>query len=381
MTAVGTTGTLLLTALIALFLSPRSPRKGDHHLPNHRRSTRLARFVQLFCNGLVAALYALHVILRSILDGYATEYVIVTDIVLLYAWLLAFFYMRRLKTPASFSQGLPLSIFWLLNLASLCIEISGMDSPRWFFQLSSPLGQTELALFALRLSGVIVALTTAVVYVIINRTPRGYSPLDNFEGSTNADPKTSDAERGVASPPALPPSTTNDSSATSFNGRPVAHHSHAHTSKEAPTNQHHHSSQGHGHGHAHSASHSQAGGSVKMREGTVWQNFGQHAKTLMPFLWPSHHMLLQLRILFCICLLVCGRVVNLYVPICYKTVVDKLTPTNTSASVAFPIGAILIYALLRFLQGGGSGSSGFINNLRFQCGNTKYICMDEYIHI
>ena len=80
----------------------------------------------------------------------------------------------------------------------------------------------------------------------------------------------------------------------------------------------------------------------------------------------SGHPLLQLRVIACFLILVGGRVINVYVPIYYKKIINALTPnqqTNTTSyldlalgfthpatGITFPIASILIYILLRFLQ-------------------------------
>lgn len=80
------------------------------------------------------------------------------------------------------------------------------------------------------------------------------------------------------------------------------------------------------------------------------------------------HILLQLRVVTCFLILVSGRVINLYVPIYYKKIVNALTPTSmyggnqthyldvfygitfASNGITFPIASILIYVFLKFLQ-------------------------------
>lgn len=74
--------------------------------------------------------------------------------------------------------------------------------------------------------------------------------------------------------------------------------------------------------------------------------------------------LLQLRVLACFVILVGGRIINVYVPIYYRNIVNALTPSYMPASnhthqldtslglsgVTFPLASILIYVFLRFLQ-------------------------------
>ncbi|XP_060533960.1 ATP-binding cassette sub-family B member 6-like isoform X2 [Cylas formicarius] len=95
---------------------------------------------------------------------------------------------------------------------------------------------------------------------------------------------------------------------------------------------------------------------------STWTGAWKKFKTLAPFLWPKKDVCLQIRVLFCFCLLGLGRVVNLNVPIYNKYVVDSLTP-EAGKELEFRWDWILIYAGLKFLQGSGA-AGGLLNNLR-----------------
>lgn len=58
--------------------------------------------------------------------------------------------------------------------------------------------------------------------------------------------------------------------------------------------------------------------------------------------------------------MIAGRVINVYVPIYSKKIVDSLSGGESS----FRWDWILIYVMFKFLQGGGTGSMGVLNNLR-----------------
>lgn len=60
---------------------------------------------------------------------------------------------------------------------------------------------------------------------------------------------------------------------------------------------------------------------------STWTNLWYKIKVLAPFLWPRSSFLLQLRVLFCFVLLICGRLINLYVPIYNKKIVDSVSIT------------------------------------------------------
>nr|XP_012152493.1 PREDICTED: ATP-binding cassette sub-family B member 6, mitochondrial isoform X2 [Megachile rotundata] len=92
---------------------------------------------------------------------------------------------------------------------------------------------------------------------------------------------------------------------------------------------------------------------------STWKNAWYRIKTLAPFLWPNSFML-QLRVIFCFGLLIAGRLINLYVPIYNKRIVDSVSETP----VTFRWDLVLIYVAFKFLQGGGTGGMGVLNNLR-----------------
>lgn len=92
---------------------------------------------------------------------------------------------------------------------------------------------------------------------------------------------------------------------------------------------------------------------------STWRNAWYKIKTLAPFLWPKSFML-QLRVVFCFGLLIGGRLINLYVPIYNKWIVDSASETP----LLFRWDLVLIYVTFKFLQGGGVGSMGLLNNLR-----------------
>ena len=124
----------------------------------------------------------------------------------------------------------------------------------------------------------------------------------------------------------------------------------------------------------------QSQGIILKSEGSTFSDIWKKFRMLLPFVWPKGNMFLQMLVLICFVILVAGRAVNLLVPIYYKKIVNALTPTSTpsqgngtykwtSASnnnehISFPVEFILIYILLRFLQGGAVGTMGLLNNLR-----------------
>ena len=124
----------------------------------------------------------------------------------------------------------------------------------------------------------------------------------------------------------------------------------------------------------------QSQGVILKSEGSTFSDIWKKFRMLLPFVWPKGNMFLQLLVLICFLILAAGRAVNLLVPIYYKKIVNALTPTSTPSQgnetykwtatlndnqhISFPVEFILIYILLRFLQGGAVGTMGLLNNLR-----------------
>ena len=71
-------------------------------------------------------------------------------------------------------------------------------------------------------------------------------------------------------------------------------------------------------------------------------------RTLLPYLWPRNAPDLRLRVLAAAGLLVCAKVVNVYVPLLYKFAVDALS-APAAQLVAVPVLFLLAYGLARVL--------------------------------
>ncbi|XP_063853359.1 ATP-binding cassette sub-family B member 6-like [Scylla paramamosain] len=97
-------------------------------------------------------------------------------------------------------------------------------------------------------------------------------------------------------------------------------------------------------------------------QGSTWRGFFRKLSVLLPFIWPKKSPVLQCAVLFCFILLVLGRVANVFVPLYYKLIVDGLG--GSGGEPTFVWDAVLVYVALKFLQGGGTGGTGLLNNLR-----------------
>uniref|UniRef100_A0A336MLG8 ATP-binding cassette sub-family B member 6 n=1 Tax=Culicoides sonorensis TaxID=179676 RepID=A0A336MLG8_CULSO len=116
---------------------------------------------------------------------------------------------------------------------------------------------------------------------------------------------------------------------------------------------------------------------------STWSDSLRKMRTLFPFLWPKKDVFLQFRVIFCFVLLLAGRIINVYVPVYNKKIVDSLSEPNPS----FRWDWILLYVGMKFLQGGGTGSMGVLNNLRsflwirIQQYTTREIELELFAHL
>ncbi|XP_070787016.1 ATP-binding cassette sub-family B member 6 [Enoplosus armatus] len=94
---------------------------------------------------------------------------------------------------------------------------------------------------------------------------------------------------------------------------------------------------------------------------STWQGFRKKVRLLLPYMWPQGNIFLQLLVLFCLGLLGIERAINVFVPIYYKNIVNELTDGSSWHTLST---TVCIYVLLKFMQGGGAGASGFVSNIR-----------------
>ncbi|XP_077368465.1 ATP-binding cassette sub-family B member 6 [Festucalex cinctus] len=94
---------------------------------------------------------------------------------------------------------------------------------------------------------------------------------------------------------------------------------------------------------------------------STWKGFTKKVKLLLPYMWPRGSIWLQLLVLFCLGLLGVERAINVFVPIFYKNIVNELTDGSSWNTLTT---TVCVYVLLKFMQGGGAGASGFVSNLR-----------------
>eukprot|EP00061_Rhincodon_typus_P015911 g43853.t1 len=55
---------------------------------------------------------------------------------------------------------------------------------------------------------------------------------------------------------------------------------------------------------------------------STWKDFRKKVQLLVPYMWPKGSLLLQILVLLCLCLLATERVINVFVPIYYRNIVQ-----------------------------------------------------------
>ncbi|KAM4608724.1 ATP-binding cassette sub-family B member 6-like [Polymixia lowei] len=94
---------------------------------------------------------------------------------------------------------------------------------------------------------------------------------------------------------------------------------------------------------------------------STWRGFGRKVRLLIPYVWPRGSVFLQGLVVLGLGLLATERLVNVLVPVYSKNIVNDLSAGRGWTSL---LSTVCLYTLLKFLQGGGAGTSGFISNLR-----------------
>jgi len=99
------------------------------------------------------------------------------------------------------------------------------------------------------------------------------------------------------------------------------------------------------------------------KDGSTWAGVWGKLTRLIPYMWPAKSASLQLRVIFCVLLIVAVRVINVWVPIYHKIIVDALSEESIQQEKSWPWVEVLVWVLLKALQGGGIGT-GVLGNLR-----------------
>merc|ERR1712012_262681 len=117
-------------------------------------------------------------------------------------------------------------------------------------------------------------------------------------------------------------------------------------------------------------------GGVEKDEST-WAGVWGKITRLIPYMWPARSSSLQLRVIFCVLLIVAVRVINVWVPIYHKIIVDALSEESIQVEKSWPWVEVLVWVALKALQGGGIGT-GVLGNLRWVFNTTfVHLCLQD----
>lgn len=111
-----------------------------------------------------------------------------------------------------------------------------------------------------------------------------------------------------------------------------------------------------------------AGSSNSNARLSTWTNVWDKLKLMLPYVWPKGSFALQMTVVFCLVTLGIGRALNVFVPLYSKYIVNSLTASPQAGVKAdgleYRWDLILIYVGITFLKGGGTGTTGLLNNIR-----------------
>ncbi len=306
--------------------SQRNSQHGFRKLLFLSKSTAIVLALEVMLCVLMSITFIFEAFIHGLLPGANIYgYTVVACPTSAIAWLFCLFLVQRERYNILYGlhHSIPVILFWLASLLWLAIAVVSFNSSEWWWHLTSRIDIVDLVVFCVRVCVILVLLLVGVVRPFFSR-PARYRLLVNMDESGE----------GVVPPPISSQSDEDQIKAGGF--------------------------------------------SRKSSTGSTFGNLFKKAKQIFPFVWPKGHLLLQLQIVMCLLILGAGRVINVYVPIYYKIIIDALTPghngtskfdlsygiTDHSTGITLPVASVFIYVFLRFLQGGSVGSSGLSNNLR-----------------
>ncbi len=277
--------------------------------------------------------YVIDLIIKGILHTLGDRiygYTIVLDALGITSWLFAMtlVYRERLRILDQKPHGITVVLFWLLNALRLSLEVMSWSNSHWWWRLGTREDLADLIVFVVRVVLILTLVVVGVLRPLLCRKKRRYALLINQAKEDEAEEEVEQEERA----------------------------------KEKRERK--------------------EGSFVRTRTNSAFSDVWSKCKLLFPYVWPKRNRWLQVHVVLCFIILISARVINVYVPIYYKKIVDALTPssnsgehstdsldikygyTEESTGVTFPLVSILIYVGLRFLQGGSVGSMGLANNLR-----------------
>lgn len=216
------------------------------------------------------------------------------------AWFLSVLLTRlerhwALPSVPTHGHGLPLLLFWAASVIHEALAFLGLHSPAWWFGAHTSKDIADVAFFAARF------VLSVLVFGIGLRGPSVPSSRDYFLYARGGPDHLQESQRPLLE------EEDDDEEAEGGGG----------------------------------------GG------GSPFRGFRAKVRLLLPFLWPRRSHRLQALVLLCLLLLVAGRVVNVFVPMLNRAVVNSLA---AQGQLVFPWQDILLYVLLWCLQGQGGSS-------------------------
>ena len=287
----------------------------------------IVSILEIILSVMFAVTYAVDLVVKGVIHATGDEiygYTIVVDALGITSWIFSatLAFKERHQIVLKRSHSFPLVIFWLAVALVLCLDVMSWGNPQWWWSLRGHTDISDLVLFIVRCVLIVGVIVLGVLRPLFGKK-HNYTLMVNLDPQDKADVDTEKLNRANQE------------------------------RKE--------------------------GSFVRRRTSSAFADIWFKCKLLFPYVWPKGHPFLQLRVVVCFLILISGRVINVYVPIYYKYIINALTPgggANSTSSLdlklnitgtttlTLPISTITIYVFLRFLQGGSVGSMGFVNNLR-----------------
>ncbi|XP_025090569.1 ATP-binding cassette sub-family B member 6, mitochondrial-like [Pomacea canaliculata] len=223
-------------------------------------------------------------------------------------------------------KSVPLFLFWSVGLIQGSLALASWWSPQWWWQLSKTSQWVQFGLWLLRFIVFLMLLVLGIISTARYQRRRSTAFGQQFNILTNV---MENGEANHQENQTVVKNGTRRTENTGDRGRGV------------------------------------------LRDGKIdntdtkstWANIGHKIKLMIPLVWPKGSLFLQTIVVICLGLLVCGRIVNLYVPLYNRDIVNSLTGSGT---LTYRWDIILIYCSLLFLRGAGGQGGGVLGQMQSQ---------------
>ena len=261
----------------------QSQRNGQHSFRKLlflSKSTAIVLALEVMLCILMSITFIFEAFIHGLLPGASIYgYTVVACPTSAIAWLFCMYLVQRERYNILYGlqHSIPVIMFWLTSLLWLAIAVASINSSEWWWHLTGHIDVVDLVVFSVRACVILLLLFVGVVRPFFSR-PARYRLLVNMDVSGE----------GVVPPPISSQSEEDQIKAGGF--------------------------------------------SRKSSTGSTFGNLFKKAKQIFPFVWPKGHLFLQLQVVICLIILGAGRVINVYVPIYYKIIIDALTPSYNVTS-------------------------------------------------